>query len=393
MINLKIPDDIRKDIPLTSKLIYFDNAATSLTPKPVIDAMVDYYLNYRANIHRGVHKLSVKATEEYEEGREVVAKFIGAKPSEIIFVRNTSEGLNWIPYGITLSEGDKIVVSEVEHHSNLIIWMRLKRKGVKIEFIKEKDGIIDLEDAKEKIDESTKVVTITYVSNVLGTIQPVKELSKIAHSVGAYFVVDAAQAVGHLPVDVGYINADFLAFSGHKGVMGPTGIGVLYIREDIQSEFEPPFIGGGTIEEVSYDSFKLTKGPERYEAGTPDIGGVIGLKAAVKYVSKIGTEKIEKYEQKLAEITIKGLKDIGATVYGTEDTSKRVGVVSFNIEGYTPHEIAAYLDENNIAVRSGHHCCMAFMKKLGINGTVRASYHCYNTKEELERMLEVLSEL
>ncbi|MCD6502704.1 MAG: cysteine desulfurase [Euryarchaeota archaeon] len=391
---MKIPDDIRKDVPITSKIIYFDNAATSLTPKPVIDAMMEYYLEYRANVHRGVHKLSMRATEEYEKAREVVAKFIGAKTHEVIFVRNTSEGLNWIPYGIDLRPGDKVVVSQLEHHSNLIIWTRLVKKlGIKVEFIREVNGIIDVEDAKEKIDESTKVVSITYVSNVFGTIQPVKELSKLAHSAGAYFVVDAAQAAGHMPLNACDIGADFLAFSGHKGVMGPTGIGVLYVKEDIQSEFEPPFIGGGTIEDVSYESFKLIKGPERYEAGTPDIGGAIGLRAGIEYVSKIGLERIEKYERKLAEITIKGLRDLGIEVYGTHDPSKRIGVVSFNISGYTPHEVAAYLDEYNIAVRSGHHCCMPLMKKIGVNGTVRASYHCYNTIEEVERMLEVLSEL
>ena len=389
-----IPDDVRKDIPITSKIIYFDNAATSLTPKPVIDAMIEYYLEYRANVHRGLHRLSMKATDEYENAREVVAKFLGAKPIEVIFVRNTSEGLNWIPYGLDLKPGDKVVVSQLEHHSNLIIWTRLIRKrGIKVEFIREVDGLIDIEDAKEKIDEETKIVSITYVSNVLGTIQPVKEISKIAHSVDAYFVVDAAQAAGHIPVNVRDIDADFLALSGHKGVMGPTGIGVLYINEEVQDVFEPPFIGGGTIEDVSYDSFKLVEGPERYEAGTPDIGGAIGLRAGIEYVSKIGPKRIEKYERELAKMTIKGLLDVGAEVYGTHDVSKRIGVISFNMSGYSPHEVAAYLDEYNIAVRSGHHCCMPLMKKMGINGTVRASYHCYNTREEVEKMLEVLSEL
>jgi len=389
-----IPDDVRKDIPITSKIIYFDNAATSLTPKPVIDAMIEYYLEYRANVHRGLHRLSMRATDEYENAREVVARFLGAKPTEVIFVRNTSEGLNWIPYGLDLKPGDKVVVSQLEHHSNLIIWTRLIRKrGIKVEFIREIDGLIDIEDAKEKIDEETKIVSITYVSNVLGTIQPVKEISKIAHSVDAYFVVDAAQAAGHMPVNVRDIDADFLALSGHKGVMGPTGIGVLYINEEVQDVFEPPFIGGGTIEDVSYDSFRLVKGPERYEAGTPDIGGAIGLRAGIEYVSKIGLKRIEKYERELAKMTIKGLLDVGAEVYGTHDVSKRIGVVSFNMSGYSPHEVAAYLDEYNIAVRSGHHCCMPLMKKMGINGTVRASYHCYNTREEVEKMLEVLSEL
>lgn len=389
-----IPDDVRKDIPITSKIIYFDNAATSLTPKPVIDAMIEYYLEYRANVHRGLHRLSMRATDEYENAREVVARFLGAKPTEVIFVRNTSEGLNWIPYGLDLKPGDKVVVSQLEHHSNLIIWTRLIRKrGIKVEFIREVDGLIDIEDAKEKIDEETKIVSITYVSNVLGTIQPVKEISKIAHSVDAYFVVDAAQAAGHMPVNVRDIDADFLALSGHKGVMGPTGIGVLYINEEVQDVFEPPFIGGGTIEDVSYDFFRLVKGPERYEAGTPDIGGAIGLRAGIEYVSKIGLKRIEKYERELAKMTIKGLLDVGAEVYGTHDVSKRIGVVSFNMSGYSPHEVAAYLDEYNIAVRSGHHCCMPLMKKMGINGTVRASYHCYNTREEVEKMLEVLSEL
>ncbi len=390
---MRIPWDVRRDVPLTSEVIYFDNAATSLTPLPVIRAMDEYYLNYRANVHRGVHKLSVKASEKYEEAREKTAKFLGAKPQEIIFVKNATEAINLVAMCLKLERGDKIVTSELEHHSNLLPWFKLQRRGVKVDLIEERGGVISVDDAKEKIDENTKLVAISMASNVFGTLQPTKEISKIAKEYGALVLIDAAQAVGHVPVNVNEIGADFLAFSGHKGTLGPTGIGVLYAREESWRMLDEGMVGGGTIEDVDYFSYTLAKGPEKYEAGTPNIAGAIGLMAGIEYVSNIGTERIEKYERKLAEETIKGLIDNEIQILGDPNYERRIGVISFLVSGYDPHEVAEILNEHEIMVRSGHHCCLLPMKKRGISGTVRASYHCYNTLDEVEEMLEILGDL
>lgn len=396
VILVKIPEDVRKDIPLTREVIYFDNTATSLTPIPVIEAMDEYYLKYRANVHRGVHRLSQKATHEYEESREVVAKFIGAKFEEIVFTKNTSESLNMAALGLegVFKKGDKIVTTPYEHHSDLLPWQRLaERLGLKLEFIEGDDeGNLDLADAEKKI-KGAKLIAVQQVSNALGVIHEVEELGRMAKEEGAIFVVDAAQSVGHMEVDVNKLHADFLAFSGHKGPLGPTGIGVLYIREEFFDTFEPPLIGGGTIEDVSLEEYTLTQPPERYEAGTPNIGGAIGLAAGIKYVEKIGLDKIEKQEHKLVKRTTEGLTELEVPWYGPRDLKKHAGVVSFNVPPLHPHDVAAVLDEHKIMVRSGHHCALPVMKKLGINGTVRASFHVYNSLEEVETFLSVMEEL
>ncbi|WP_456449995.1 cysteine desulfurase [Palaeococcus sp. (in: euryarchaeotes)] len=393
---MKIPEDVRKDIPLTREVIYFDNTATSLTPIPVIEAMDEYYLKYRANVHRGVHRLSQKATHEYEESREIVAKFIGAKFEEIVFTKNTSESLNMAALGLegVFKKGDKIVTTPYEHHSDLLPWQRLaERLGLKLEFIEGDDeGNLDLADAEKKI-KGAKLIAVQQVSNALGVIHEVEELGRMAKEEGAIFVVDAAQSVGHMEVDVKKLRADFLAFSGHKGPLGPTGIGVLYIREEFFDTFEPPLIGGGTIEDVSLGEYTLTQPPERYEAGTPNIGGAIGLAAGIKYVEKIGLDKIEKQEHKLVKRTTEGLTELEVPWYGPRDLKKHAGVVSFNVPPLHPHDVAAVLDEHKIMVRSGHHCALPVMKKLGINGTVRASFHVYNSLEEVETFLSVMEEL
>ncbi|RKX46933.1 MAG: cysteine desulfurase, partial [Thermotogae bacterium] len=268
---MKIPEDVRKDIPLTQEVIYFDNTATSLTPKPVVEAMDKYYLKYRANVHRGVHRLSQKATHEYEKAREITAKFIGAKFEEIVFTKNTSESLNLTALGLEgiFKKGDKIVTTPYEHHSDLLPWQRLVKKlGLKLEIIEgDNEGNLDLADAEKKI-KGAKLVAVQHVSNALGVIHEVEEIGKMAKDEGAIFVVDAAQSVGHMEVNVDKLHADFLAFSGHKGPMGPTGIGVLYIKEEFFDVFEPPLIGGGTIEDVDLHDYKLTQPPERFEAGT-----------------------------------------------------------------------------------------------------------------------------
>ncbi len=396
VILVKIPEDVRKDIPLTREVIYFDNTATSLTPIPVIEAMDEYYLKYRANVHRGVHRLSQKATHEYEESREIVAKFIGAKFEEIVFTKNTSESLNMAALGLegVFKKGDKIVTTPYEHHSDLLPWQRLaERLGLKLEFIEGDDeGNLDLADAEKKI-KGAKLIAVQHVSNALGVIHEVGELGRMAKEEGAIFVVDAAQSVGHMEVDVNKLHADFLAFSGHKGPLGPTGIGVLYIREEFFDTFEPPLIGGGTIEDVSLGEYTLTQPPERYEAGTPNIGGAIGLAAGIKYVEKIGLDKIERQEHKLVKRITEGLTELEVPWYGPRDLKKHAGVVSFNVPPLHPHDVAAVLDEHKIMVRSGHHCALPVMKKLGINGTVRASFHVYNSLEEVETFLSVMEEL
>ncbi|WP_456394258.1 aminotransferase class V-fold PLP-dependent enzyme [Thermococcus sp.] len=393
---MKIPDDIRRDIPLTGEVIYFDNTATSLTPRPVIEAMDEYYLKYRANVHRGVHRLSQMATQKYEESRKIVADFIGAKFEEIVFTKNTSESLNLAALGLegVFRKGDRIVTTPYEHHSDLLPWQRLAEKlGLKLEFIRGDDeGNLDLADAEKKI-KGAKLVAIQHVSNALGVIHEVEELGKMAKEEGAIFVVDAAQSVGHMEVDVNRLHADFLAFSGHKGPLGPTGIGVLYIREEFFDVFEPPFIGGGTIEDVELCCYTLTEPPERFEAGTPNIGGAIGLAAGIEYIQKIGLERIEKQEHRLVKRTTEGLTELEVPWYGPRNLKKHAGVVSFNVPPLHPHDVAAVLDDHNIMVRSGHHCALPVMKKLGINGTVRASFHVYNSLDEVETFLGVMEEL
>ncbi len=393
---MKIPDDIRKDIPLTREVIYFDNTATSLTPKPVIEAMDEYYLKYRANVHRGVHRLSQMATQKYEESRRVVAEFLNAGFEEVVFTKNTSESLNMVALGLEglFKSGDRIVTTPYEHHSDLLPWQRLAKKlGLKLEFIKGDDeGNLDLADAEKKI-KGAKLVAVQHVSNALGVIHEVEELGEMAKEEGAIFVVDAAQSVGHMEVDVRKLHADFLGFSGHKGPMGPTGIGVLYISEDFLDKFDPPFIGGGTIEDVDLCCYTLTEPPERFEAGTPNIGGAIGLAAGIRYIQKIGIDRIERQEHKLVKRITEGLDELDIPWYGPRNLKKHAGVVSFNLPPLHPHDVAAVLDEHGVMVRSGHHCALPVMKKLKINGTVRASFHVYNSLEEVETFLEVMEEL
>lgn len=387
---MKIPDEVRKNIPLTKKLIYFDNAATSLTPVPVVEAITEYYLEYRGNIHRGVHTLSRKASAMYDEARKTVADFINASPEEVIFVCNTTEALNMVASGLNFKKGDKVVTTELEHHSNFLPFFRLQERGVTLEIL----GVTSkgtLETEWEKIEGAT-LVTCSYISNALGTILPVKAIGRKAHKTGALFCVDAAQAAGHMPVDVKELNCDFLAFSGHKGPLGPTGIGVLYIKKEVIERVTPLFLGGGMIKDVSLTGYTMADPPERYEAGTPHIAGAIGLAAAIQYVKKIGVSSIQQQEQKLTEYTLDELSGIeGITWYGTRND--HAGVISFNVEGLHCHDVAAVLDSHQIMVRSGHHCALLIMKRLNVQGTVRASYHCYNTIEEVEKMVSVLKEI
>ncbi len=397
---------IRRDFHiLESGIIYMDTAATSLTPEPVLDAMLEYYRGYNANVGRGVHHLTRIATDEYEEARKKVAEFIGARAHELVFTRNTTEGINLVASGLRtrLHKGDKVVISLLEHHSNLLPWLRAKSDlGIDIEVVKPSGRMRELElsvsDFEAAIDEHTKLVALTHVSNAIGSILPVGEIAKLCHANDALLLVDAAQSVPHLEVDVKELGCDFLAFSGHK-MLAPTGIGGLYIREELMPEIEPLMVGGGAVETASFDDYRLKGANERFESGTPDISGAIGLGAAVDYLTAIGLDNVRLTEEKLTEELIEGLQSIpGVEVYGygtsAADRGKRIGTVSFNLAGKSPDEVALRLDnEGSIIVRSGHHCCIPLMNYLGIEGTVRASLYLYNTESEVNRLLELVERI
>jgi cysteine desulfurase/selenocysteine lyase len=386
-------EKIRADFPILKKIIYMDSAATSLTPEPVLDALLGYYREYNVNVERGVYRLSQIASQRYEDAHRKIADFIGAKEEEVIFTKNTTEGINLIASGLDWKRGDKVVTSLIEHHSNFMPWLRVKKRyGIDLEIIKPNEGgTFDLSDFEDAIDERTKLVAITHVSNVLGSITPIKEIAKICADEDALLLVDGAQSVPHLPVDVKDMHCDFLAFSGHK-MLGPKGTGVLFMKKSLFEEVEPLSIGGGTIDDVSLGDYKLTNGYERFEGGTPDIAGGIGLGIAVDYLKGIRMEEIRKYEERLTEKIVDGLKDIEKVkIYGPLDMKQRIGVVSFNIKGLNPHDVALMLDEaSDIMVRSGHHCCMPLMKYLGLEGTIRGSLYLYNTEEEIEKFLETV---
>ena len=390
---------VREDFPqLKTGIIYFDSAASSLTPKTVIDKMLEYYVEYRSNIERGVYSLSQRASEEYEDARRTLAKFIGAKnPDEIVFVKNTTEGINIVAHGLTFNRGDKIVTTLLEHHSNLLPWMRCKQRyGVRVEMVKPSgEGLLDPAEFEKAVDDKTKLVAVTHVSNVLGTVTPVREIAQIAHEHGALLLVDGAQAAPHLEVDVRRLDCDFYALSGHK-MCGPTGSGVLYIKEEVSEALEPLYVGGGTVEYVDLEGFRLLRGPERFEAGTPAIGEVIGLKAAAQYLISLGRRNIEAHERELSRMVYEGLSSLkGVEVYGPSPEFK-LGVTSFNLAGLNPHDLASILDlKAGIAVRSGMHCAQPLVRQvLGKpEGTVRLSLYVYNTAEEVEIFLSTMREL
>jgi len=392
---------IRKDFPiLETGIIYLDSTASSLTPEPVLQKMLEFYRQYRGNVGRGIHRLSVKASEEFEESRGKVADFINAKSdSEIIMTRNTTEGINIVASGLSWKKDEKIVTSAIEHHSNFIVWLRVQEKhGVQVKVVKPqkpaKKGILDPSNFEKAIDDKTRLVAITHVSNVLGVIVPVKEIAEIAHEHGAYMLIDGAQSVPHMKVDVQQIGCDFLAFSGHK-MCAPTGSGVLYIREELIDEVEPLCIGGGTIDDVGLDYYKLNGSPRRFEAGTPDVAATIGLGAAIDYLKQIGMKNIESHEKKLVRQMYEGLSELPKVeVYGPEP-EHRVGIVSFNVGDLNPHDVALALDVSaNIMVRSGHHCALPLSKTiLGKPGSVRASLYIYNTKEEIDKLISTVKEI
>lgn len=393
---------IRADFPILDQeinekpLAYLDNAATSQKPKQVIEALTHYYEFDNANVHRGVHTLAARATDAYESARVKVAKFIHAREvAEIIFTRGTTSAINLVVDSYAeanIEAGDEIVISYLEHHSNLIPWQQLaKRKGAVLKYIElEEDGTISVEQAKKTIGEKTKIVALAHVSNVLGTITPIREIAAIAHKFGAVILVDGAQAVPHMEVNVVDLDADFYAFSGHK-MMAPTGIGALYGKRELLDTMEPTEFGGEMIDFVELYDSTWKELPWKFEAGTPIIGGAIALGAAIDYLAEVGLANIHAHEQELVGYAIEEMSKIeGITIYGPKDASKRCGLVTFNLEGAHPHDIATILDEDGIAIRAGHHCAQPLMKWLDVSSTARASFYIYNTKEEIDALIDGL---
>jgi cysteine desulfurase/selenocysteine lyase len=390
---------IRKDFPiLRNGIIYLDNAASSLTPEPVVERMLSFYREYRANVERGVHRLSQRATAEFEKARREIQKLLSARArEEVIFTKNTTEGINTVATGLKWKKGDRIVTTLIEHHSNLIPWQRVaKTRGVELAVIPPgPDGQLSVADFEREIDDNTRLVAVAHVSNVLGSILPVRDIVKIAHEHGALVLVDGAQSVPHFPVDVRKLGCDFLAFSGHK-MLGPTGIGVLYARSDVVSELEPLAIGGGSIERVGPEDYVLAPAPEGFEAGTPPIAEAIALGEAARYLRAVGLREISRHEKLLVRILYAGLASIEKVeIYGP-GPRERAGIVSFNVGGLSPHDVAATLDNaGKIMVRSGHHCAMPLHSKIlkRPDGSVRASLYLYNTKEEIEKLVAVVEEV
>jgi len=375
-------------------LVYLDSAATTQKPRQVIQAIDEYYSMYNANVHRGTYDLSQIATDLYEDARAAVARFINAqRPETIVFTRNTTESINLIAYAWGLKHlqaGDEIVLSDMEHHSNLVPWQIIaKHTGATIKFISLQPGFyLDLDSLRKVITGRTKIVSVVHVSNVLGTINPVKEIVKVAHDAGAVAVVDGAQSVPHIPVDVSDIDCDFFAFSGHK-MCGPTGVGVLYGKYKLLDDLDPFMGGGEMINEVFPTTSTYARPPHKFEAGTPNIAGVIGLKAAVDYLGKIGMDNIEKYESYLGEYAFKRLSKIeGLHIY--RPSRNGTGVISFTADDMHPHDISTVLDAEGIAIRAGHHCAQPLMRKLQVQSTARASFYIYNDESDVEALAVAL---
>jgi cysteine desulfurase/selenocysteine lyase len=391
---------IRDDFPILKrkvngkKIIYFDNAATTQKPRQVIATIKDYYERYNANIHRGVHQLSQEASEAYEVSHDVVGKFIGAKKEEIIFTRNTTESINLVMYSWgmkNLKKGDEIVSTVMEHHSNLITWQHMKKLGVKLKYVGlNSDGTLKMEDYGRLVNKKTKLVTVMHASNVLGTINDVRTIGKIAHENGALFLVDGAQSVPQMPVNVRKINADFMAFSAHK-MLGPTGIGTLYGKKKILEEMEPFMYGGDMIRRVTLDNAEWNDLPWKFEAGTPNICGGIAFAEAVKYLQKLKMKNVRKHELDITKYAMEKMGEVdGIKIYGPADAKKKGGVISFNIGEIHAHDLATILNEFGIATRSGQHCAAPLVKMLGTSATTRASFYVYNTKKEVDEMVRVL---
>ncbi len=397
---------IRQDFPVLAKTVYdgrplvwLDSAATSQKPRQVIQALVDYYEGYNANVHRGVHALSMESTERYEEARQKVADFIGAESSDcLIWTRNTTEGINLVANSWAednIKAGDEIVVTALEHHSNLVPWQQIaRRKSAKLRILPlAADHTLDMDAADTIIGARTKLMAIAHESNAIGTINPVKQLAAKARAVGAAVLVDGAQSVPHMPVDVQDIDCDFLAFSGHK-MLGPTGIGGLYVKRDVLESMNPFLTGGEMVLAVSYEDASWNDLPMRFEAGTPNIADAIALGVAVDYLQAIGMDNIREHEISLTTYALNTFKELEEEldVYGPKDAEKRGGIVSFHHPDVHPHDLGTVLDRRGIAIRTGHHCAMPMVQSLGVPATARASMYLYNTEEEVDMLVDALKE-
>ncbi|MBE3559428.1 MAG: cysteine desulfurase [Ktedonobacteraceae bacterium] len=395
-------EEIRSDFPILSRqvhgkpLVYLDSAASSQKPTAVIEAMNTYYRTYHANVHRGVYQISEEATAAMEKARVKVARFINARQSkQVIFTRNTSESINLVAYswgGASIHAGDLIVLTEMEHHSNLVPWqLRAQRTGARLEFVPvSEDGLLRLDIYEQLLQQQPKLVAFTHMSNVLGTINPVRQMIAQAHAAGALALVDAAQSVPHLPVDVQELDVDFLCFSGHK-MLGPTGIGVLYGKRDLL-EAMPPFLGGGDmIRTVSLRSSTWNDLPWKFEAGTPAIAEAIGLGAAVDYLHSLGMENVRQHEQAITAYALQQLRSVpGLTIYGP-DAQQRGGVISFTLDDIHPHDLASILDQQvGVAIRAGHHCAQPLMERYNVSATARASFYIYTKETEIDTLIEGL---
>lgn len=392
---------LRKDFPILdrrvgsgARLVYLDSGATTQKPLRVLDAERDFYLTHNAAVHRGAHQLAGEATEAYEDARRTVARFVGAVEDEIVFTKSATEGVNLVAYGLgngrRLGPGDRIVVTEMEHHANLVPWQQLAaRTGATLDwFGLTEDGRLDLTRAGELLDERTKVVAVTHQSNVLGTLNPVRDLADRAHAVGALVVVDGAQSVPHRPVDVGELGADFLVFSAHK-MLGPNGIGVLWGRRELLADLPPFLTGGSMIEIVEMDRATFLPPPQRFEAGVPMAPQAVGLAAAVEYLQALGMDEVAAYEDELTARALTLLQEIpGVRIVGPRDVTDRGSAVSFTVDGIHPHDVGQVLDDRGVAVRVGHHCARPIVRRYGVPATTRATFYVYNTPEEVDALAD-----
>lgn len=395
----------RNDFPILQEtmngqpLLYLDSAATAQKPRQVIQALTTYYMHDNANVHRGIYDLSQRATQQYEAARDKVQQFIHAQHrEEIIFTRGTTEAINWVAstYGVAhVGAGDEIVISEMEHHSNIVPWQQLaQRVGAQLKYIAlTDDGCLDMADAQRKITARTKIVAVTHMSNVLGVVNPIKTLAALAHAKGAVILADGAQSTPHMAIDVQALMVDFFAFSGHK-MMGPMGIGVLYGKKAVLDAMPPAQFGGEMIATVTQQSATFQPLPWRFEAGTPNVAGAIGLGAAIDYLTRVGMAQVAEYEQGLASYALAQLQAIpGVIIYGPQDSQRHVGVISFNLAGIHAHDVATALDQEGIAVRAGHHCAQPLMAALQVAATVRVSLYLYNTRADIDRLVKTLKDI
>lgn len=391
---------IRKDFSILDQvvndepLVYLDNAATTQKPQQVLDVLADYYQKDNANVHRGVHTLSERATARYEAARQKVADFIQAKSSkEILFTRGTTTSLNWVAQFAReiLQPDQEVIISVQEHHSNIIPWQQAcQQTGAKLRYVTLKDDELDMDHLRSLLSSKTKFVSLAHVSNVLGSVAPIGEIAELVHAVGAYLVVDGAQSVPHMAVNVQELDVDFFAFSGHK-MLGPTGIGVLYGKEELLNLMSPVEFGGEMIDFVYEQSATWKELPWKFEAGTPNIAGAIGLGAAIDYLTEIGMDAIQAHEAELVDYVFPKLQAIpGLTIYGSQDLSKRTGVIAFNLDDLHPHDVATALDYEGVAVRAGHHCAQPLLRYLQVPATVRASFYIYNTKADCDKLVEAI---